>query len=154
MTIFTFYRPQTKFAKVMFLHVSVCSRGGGSTWAGTPLGPGTPSGQVPPVTRYTPLGRYTPRDQVHPLAWAGTPRDQVHPLAWAGTLRDQVHPPGQAHLRDQVHPLGRYTPQTRYTPRGSACWEIWTTSGRYTSYWNAFLSLIFFAFASTFARCE
>ena len=26
---YTFYRPQTKFAKVMFLHVSVCPQGGG-----------------------------------------------------------------------------------------------------------------------------
>ena len=25
----SYYRPQTKFAKVMFLHVSVCPRGGG-----------------------------------------------------------------------------------------------------------------------------
>ena len=28
------YRPQTKLAKVMFLHVSVCSRGGGRAWRG------------------------------------------------------------------------------------------------------------------------
>ena len=41
-----FYRPQTKFAKVMFLHVSVCPRVGGVP------------GQVPP-------------GQVHP-PWAGT----------------------------------------------------------------------------------
>ena len=52
------YRPQTKFAKVMFLHVSVCPQEG-KTWAGTPPG------------RYTPLGRYTP--------WVGTPPGQVHP---------------------------------------------------------------------------
>ena len=41
------YRPQTKFAKVMFSQVSVCPRGGGSAplhagihtpWADTPLG--------------------------------------------------------------------------------------------------------------------
>ena len=39
---------------------------------------------------------------------------------------------------------GRYPPQKvhppgRYTPRSSACWEIRATSGRYASYWNAFL---------------
>ena len=45
------YRPETKFAKVMFLHVSVCTRGG-------------VPGQVPP-------SRYTP--------WAGTPRAGTPP---------------------------------------------------------------------------
>ena len=30
-----YYRPQTKFAKVMFLQVSVCPRGGGHAWQGT-----------------------------------------------------------------------------------------------------------------------
>ena len=36
-------------------------------------------------------------------------------------------------------PPDRYTPG-RYTPPGSsACWEIRATSGRYVSYWNAFL---------------
>ena len=66
------------------------------------------------------LGRYTPR--------AGTPPKQVQPhppsgytpSPRAGTSPPQ--PPGQ------VHP-----------PRSSACWEIRATSGRYASYWNAFL---------------
>ena len=35
----------------------------------------------------------------------------------------------------QVHPQTRYPPP----PRSSACWEIRATSGRYASYWNAFL---------------
>ena len=56
-----FYRPQTKFAKVMFLHLSVShSVHGGSTWAGTPPG------------RYTPRAGTTPPVQVH-TPWAGTP---------------------------------------------------------------------------------
>ena len=84
------YHPQTKFAKVMLIHVSVYPRGGGR-------------GGVP--------------RQVHPGAstppGAGTP-------PWAGT-----RPPGQV-----PH------------PGSSACWEIWTTNGRYVSYWNAFLFLI------------
>ena len=60
-----FYRPQTKFAKVIFLHLSVSHfvhRGGGvpgqvPPWIRyTPLGPGTPPGTryKPPRTRYTP----------------------------------------------------------------------------------------------------
>ena len=101
----------------MFLHVSLCPQEGESTWAGTH------PRQVHPQTRYTPSryppDRYTPSDQVHP-------RDQVHPLAgtpWAGT-------PTRT----------RCTPRARYIPLGSSgCWEIRATSGRYASYWNAFL---------------
>ena len=37
-----YYRPQTKFAKVMFLHLSVILFTGGSTWAGTSPGRYTP----------------------------------------------------------------------------------------------------------------
>ena len=53
-------------------------------------------------------------------AWAGTLQGRNTPLGrytpWAGTPPRQVHPPGS-----------------------SACWEIRATSGRYASYWNAFL---------------
>ena len=100
-------------------------------------------GQVPPG-RYTPLAG-TPLWQVHPQQvhplWAGTPPWAGTPLP--GTPPWQVHPPGR------YTTLGRYTsqsgtPQGRYpragTPPGSsACWEIRATSGRYESYWNAFL---------------
>ena len=95
-----------------------CSQGGGAgeylarylPWTRyTPLGPGTP-----------PRTRYTPQDQVHPQP--GTPLDQVHP--WTR----------------YTPPLGPGTPPgTRTTPQSSACWEKRATSGRYASYWNAFL---------------
>ena len=58
--IHNIYRPQTKFAKVMFLHVSVCPQG--------------VPGQVPPVGRYTPLAGTPP--------WPGTPQAGT---PWAGT---------------------------------------------------------------------
>ena len=53
-----------------------------------------------------------------------------------------MYPPGPG-----IPPRTRYTPLgTRYAPPGpgtppvsSACWEIRATSGRYASYWNAFL---------------
>ena len=54
-----FYRPQTKFAKVMFLHLSVILFTGGKYL-----------GRCPPG-RYTPLGRYTLR--------AGTPPGRYTP---------------------------------------------------------------------------
>ena len=60
--------------------------------------------------------------------------------------------PGQVHLPDQVHtPQTRYTPRarntqphppgTRYTPPPQTR-ELRATSGRYASYWNAFLLCI------------
>ena len=109
-----YYRPQTKFAKVMFLHLSVILFTGGSTWAGTP-------GQVHPPGRYTPqqvhphphpLGRYTPWAGT---SQAGTPPGQVHPLGrytppWAGTPPGKYTPPGRYTPRVGI-PLGRYTLQ-------------------------------------------
>ena len=65
------YRPQTKFAKVMFLHLSV-------------------SHSVHRRGEY--LGRYSPW-QVHPPEQV--PPWQVHPLA--GTLPGRVYPPGLVH---------------------------------------------------------
>ena len=116
------------WGKVIFLHLFVILFTGGVP------------GQVP-------SGQVHPPDQVH-SPWAGTPPQtrytpprQVHPPGGGpGTPLRQVHPP-----KDQVHPPGRYPPdqvhlQTRYTPPGSiACWQIRATSGRYASYWNAFL---------------
>ena len=55
------YRPQTKFAKVMFLRLSVSHS--------VHKGEGVP-GQVHPLDRKTPLGRYTPL--------AGTPPGAVY----------------------------------------------------------------------------
>ena len=127
--------------KVIFLHLSVI------LFTGVPGQVHPPGPSTPPSTRY-PLGPGTPpgpgttprnskpRDQVHPLGTRYTPWEDVH------TTQDQVHP------RDQVHPLGPSTPRTRDTPQdqvhptppSSACWEIRATSGRYASYWNAFLS--------------
>ena len=55
------YRPQTKFAKVMFSQVSVCPRGGVGLWS---QGGGVgclphPPGQTPPWAD-TPLGKHPP----------------------------------------------------------------------------------------------
>ena len=107
------YRPQTKFAKVMFLNVShSVHRGGGLPQC--MLGYHSPPDQAPPLTRH-PLGPDPPLDQAPPSP--GTPSDQT--------------------------PSGPGTPQSRHTPVRSACWEIRSTSGRYASYWNAFLLTIF-----------
>ena len=105
-----YYHPQTKFAKVMFLHLSVSH----SVYRGY-------LGRYPPWQAHPP-GRYTPLWQVHPPG-------RYTPLL-AGT------PPSG---RYTPFPLGRYTPLAGTPPGSSACWEIQATSGRYASYWNAFL---------------
>ena len=49
------------------------------------------------------------------------------------------YPPGSR------HPLSRQPPGAGTPPhRSRACWEIRSTSGRYASYWNAFLFKIIF----------
>ena len=41
---------------------------------------------------------------------------------------------------DITPPPGKADPSpARQTPRRSACWDIWSTSRRYASYWNAIL---------------
>ena len=141
------------WSKVIFLHLFVILFTGGYLGRYTPrqvhsLGR-YPLARYTSLGRYTPLGSYPPR-QVHPqegtppgrytpqagtplgryTPQAGTPPGQVHP--WAGT------PPGQ------VHPLGRYT-RGRYTlpPAGTHTPQCMLgydqQSGRYASYWNAFL---------------
>ena len=62
-----------------------------------------------------------------------------HSVHSGGGVPRQV-PPGQGTPPGPgTPPRARYTPQTRYTPGSSAYWEIRATSGRYASYWNAFL---------------
>ena len=95
------YRPQTKFAKVMFLHLSVSH----SVRGGVPA-------QVPPRDQVHPLTRYTPWDQVHP----SSPWDQVKPLGTGTPLQDQVHPPGPGTHLGSGTPQDQVSPRTRYTP--------------------------------------
>ena len=81
------------------------------------------AGIPPPRTRHPLPGADTPLDQAPPL-WTR------HPLG-LGTPWTR-HPPDQASPRPG-------TPWTRHPPLRSACWEIWSTSRRYASYWNAIL---------------
>ena len=109
-----FCRPQRSWAKVMFLQVCVILFTGGvsaSVHAGIPHPPGadTPWEQTPHWSRHPPRTKYTP--------------------------------PGLS-----TPPGTKYTPHgTKYTPMGlstippEADSGIRSTSGRYASYWNAFL---------------
>ena len=59
------------------------------------------------------------------------------------------HPPHGRHpLEADIHPRSRSLPPWKQTPQkqtpplhSSECWEIWSTSGQYASYWNAIFFL-------------
>ena len=92
---------------------------GGEYLGRYPLGPGRPPlgpGTLPPGPGTPPWGPGTP------------PRTRYTPPGPGTHPRDQVHPPGPS------TPPGLGPP-----PSSSACWEIRAISGRYASYWNAFL---------------
>ena len=131
--IFYYYRPQTKFAKVMFLHLSVSHsvhRGSGCLsqcmLGNTPQPPAqeqTPWEQTPP-------GRHPLRSR-HPPG-ADTPWEQTSP--WEQTPPGSRHPPRQT-------PPGRHLPGSRHPPGQTplAQCTLGDTGGRYASYWNAYL---------------
>ena len=107
-------------AKVMFLHVSVILFTGGGLRR-------TPRDQADPPWQGDPLGPGRPPQQGEP-PWQGEPP------------RTKENPPGtrQTPPRDQADtpPAGRTPPH-----REEDC-SLRSMSGRYASYWNAFLSLL------------
>ena len=114
-------------AKVMFLHVCVILfTGGGGLRADppwtrqTPLPPGPGRPPHPPRTRQTPLPS-PPKDQAEPPP---PPQPGRHPPDQADPPQTRQTPPDQAD-----------TPPPR---REEDC-SIRSMSGRYASYWNAFL---------------
>ena len=97
-------------SKVIFLHLSVILFTGG--------GASVHAGMPPPRTTYPP--DYVP------------PRDYVPPQT--------TYPPGlRTTPRDYVPPGTTYPPGLRTPPPPAADSSIRSTSGRYASYWNAFL---------------
>ena len=58
-------------------------------------------------------------------------------------LRYHLLPAKETPLARQTPPGQGDPPPARQTPLRSACWEIRSTSGRYTSYWNAILVHLF-----------
>ena len=68
--------------------------------------------------------------------WAGTPLSRYTPR--------KVHPLGKYTPRAGTHPQGRYMPPRQLHPRAGTLppgqvHPPWSMSGRYASYWNAFL---------------
>ena len=126
----------------MFLQASVIlstGRGEGvclsACWdARPPPGPGTPRAGTPP----SPQSRHPPLEQTPP--GPGTPPDQAH-------TRTRHTPPDQAPPRAGTpppplprsrHPPDQAPPRPGTPPREADA-SIRSMSGRYASYWNAFL---------------
>ena len=122
----SYYRPQRSWAKVMFLQASVILSTGGkgvclsACWDARP----------PPQEQ-----TLTPPDQAHP------PRDQEPPPPDQAHHHHQPPRPGTPPL-DQAHPPHQAPP-----PEADA--SIRSMSGRYASYWNAFLCWFIFWFFPT-----
>ena len=120
------YRPQRSCGQgYVFSRVcdSVHSGGSASVHAGIP----PLWEQTPPGSRHLPGSRYPPG--------AATPK------AYTPQSR---HPPRRRHHPPEQTPPRADTPRTRHSPRADtppqkANSSIRSMSGRYTSYWNAFL---------------
>ena len=116
--LWVFYRPQRSWAKVIFSQACVCPRGGvclSACW------------DTPPKSRSRhPPGAETPRSRPPEQ----TPPQSRHP--------PEVNTPGAdtptTPPREQTPPRAIHLP-----PRPKADSSIRSTSGRYASYWNAFL---------------
>ena len=131
-------------AKVMFLLMSVILSTGGclpQCMLGfhpreqNPLGADTPKEQTPPRVD-TLLGadispsRQHPPEQTPPRADTPTPREQTpQEQTPPGAYTPRADPPGSR------PPRSRHPPPPEQTPPPG----IWLISGRFASYWNAFL---------------
>ena len=123
----TYYRPQTKFAKVMFLQVSLCPQGGACVAKG---------------------GGMCGKGGVHGKGghawWRGCVWQRGH-VSWKGGVHSKggcVCQRGHAWQRG-VHSEGEacVTKGGMHGEGGGACVgydEIRSMNGRYASYWNAF----------------
>ena len=109
----TYYWPQRSWAKVIFLQASVCPRGGRGVCLSAYWDTHPPLEQTPPDQAHTPPGADTPPQTRPPGPDTPPPRSR--------------------------HPRTRCTPRTRHTPPREPDSGIRSTSGRYASYWNAFL---------------
>ena len=123
-------------AKVIFLHLSVVLFTGGACLRQTPLWEQTPPQEQNPPEQ-TPLGQTPPRSDTPP---GQTPPQVRHPLS--------RHPPKQTPPWEQTPGLSTPSPGTKYTPPGLSTPApegdsgIRSTSGRYASFWNAFLFVL------------
>ena len=125
------YRPQRSWGKVMFSQACVILFTG-ECLPQCMLGY-NPQEQTSPQSRHIPRARHPPGADP-PLEQ--TPQSR-HPPEHT-PLQEQTSPQEQTPPKSRHPPGTRHTPQSRH-PSCRACWEIRSTHGRYTSYWNAIL---------------
>ena len=126
---FFYYRPQRSWAKVIFSQTCVKnSVHTGGVWGCLPqcmLGyTPRPAGR-PPLEQTPPRTKHVSRIL---STWGGRVSASVHA---------EIHPPDQADP-----PRSRQIPPKQTPPSREADSSIRSTSGRYASYWNAFLLLL------------
>ena len=129
----TFYCPQTKFAKGMFLQVSVCPQGACMVGRGACVAGGRGHAWWRRGHVWQVGGMYGGGMHGRGHAWLGGvhSRMSIHGRwghVWQGGIVWHTFPPA-------MHPPGRCVP---YMPPGR-CYDIRSMSGQYASYWNAFL---------------
>ena len=137
------YRPQRSCGQG-YVFTRVCDsvhRGGDSA---EPPGRETPRDQAdtPPRTWQTPPGRENPPSRETPSGPGRhtPPQDQADPPAGRAPWEN---PPGRETPQDQADTPRDQTPLAGRPPREEDC-SIRSMSGRYASYWNAFLLCFFF----------
>ena len=62
--------------------------------------------------------------------------------------------PRSRHPARSTHPSQEHTPPRSIHPPCSACWQIRATSGRYASYWNAYLLMYRIKYAMPLGRIK
>ena len=134
--IFNYYRPQQSYGQgYVFTPVCDSVNGGGLQAGRTPPGRETPRQGGTPPSREEPPSRGNPPGSRHPPQeqtprQGGIPREQ--------TPHQSRHPLGQT-PSPWSRPPGAGTPQEQTHPSPGADCSIGSMSGRYASYWNAFL---------------
>ena len=160
MSDYSYYRPQRSWAKVIFSQVCVKNsvhRGGegvclSACWDTPPaqeqtppgsrhppcLGSDTPPEQTPPCLSITsPLGSRLPAGSRHHPSGADTPLGADTPHLEQTSPHSRHPSPEQTPShREQILP--QEAPREQTPPQETDC-SIRSTSGRYASYWNAFL---------------
>ena len=127
---FHIYRPQMKFAKVFFLHVSfILSMGGGLPQCIM----GYPHPRSRPHPRSTSPLEQIPQKQTPPQELT-SPQEQS---PQEQTPRSRPHPRSRPPQGADTPLPGADTPCQEQTPAMSSAWEIQPTSQWYASYWNA-----------------
>ena len=154
LTKYYFYRPQTKFAKVMLLHLSVSHSVHRGVSRPRPRGVYTActEADTPPHSRRLLLWAVRILlecilvDDFYHLqqSWGKVMFLQASVILLMGVCvctpppsRHTSPPPRSRPPWEQTHPPPEQTPP----PQSRACYEIRSTRGRYASYWNAIFFL-------------